>query len=136
MPKTRATSTHCSPAKRLSWCLPIRRTMSPSMGMRQAWVAYGIVNSPWRVGEMSTPTYLNFLRTVCGNLVEVSADGSIHFMCMDWRHAKVLLLAADGIYSELKNICVWDKTNGGLGSFYRSKHELVFVYGSRVPPRT
>ena len=85
---------------------------------------------PMATGEMSTPQYLNFLRTVCNNLVEASTDGAIHFICMDWRHAKVLLLAADDIYSELKNICVWNKTNGGMGSFYRSKHEFVFVWKS------
>jgi DNA modification methylase len=47
---------------------------------------------------------------------------------MDWRHMGELLTAANGPYSELKNLCVWNKDNGGMGSLYRSKHELVFVY--------
>ena len=46
---------------------------------------------------------------------------------MDWRHAKTLLIAGETAFSDLKSICVWNKTNGGMGSFYRSKHELVFV---------
>ena len=47
---------------------------------------------------------------------------------MDWRHMHELLVAGEDIYSEMKNLCVWNKTNGGMGSFYRSKHELIFVY--------
>jgi DNA modification methylase len=47
---------------------------------------------------------------------------------MDWRHCKEVLLAAEGVYTSLKNICVWNKENGGLGSLYRSKHEFIFVY--------
>lgn len=55
-------------------------------------------------------------------------DGAIHFICMDWRHIGEVLTAGKTIYSELKNVCVWNKDNGGMGSFYRSKHELVFVF--------
>jgi DNA modification methylase len=47
---------------------------------------------------------------------------------MDWRHMAEVMTAATGVYSALKNLCVWNKNNGGMGSFYRSKHELVFVY--------
>src|SRR3954470_23528888 len=47
---------------------------------------------------------------------------------MDWRHISELLDAGQEVFSELKNLCVWNKTNGGMGTFYRSKHELVFVY--------
>jgi hypothetical protein len=49
---------------------------------------------------------------------------------MDWRHMQEMLEAGHAVYSELKNLCVWNKTNGGMGSFYRTKHELVFVCGS------
>ena len=49
---------------------------------------------------------------------------------MDWRHMSELLAAGAEVYSELKNLCVWNKTNGGMGSLYRSKHELVFVFKS------
>jgi DNA methylase len=54
----------------------------------------------------------------------------MHFICMDWRHMSEVLTAATPTYSELKNLCVWAKTNGGMGSLYRSQHELVFVYKS------
>ncbi|MDD1529404.1 DNA methylase N-4 [Bradyrhizobium sp. WBOS7] len=79
-------------------------------------------------GEMSSLEFAGFLRVVFGNMVQVSVDGAIHFVCMDWRHMDEVLKAAGGVYSELKNLCVWNKSNGGMGSFYRSKHELVFVY--------
>ncbi len=81
-------------------------------------------------GEMSSATFTDFLRSVFTNLVAASADGSIHFHCMDWRHMKEMLAAGEGSYSELKNLCVWAKTNGGMGSLYRSQHELVFVFKS------
>ena len=47
---------------------------------------------------------------------------------MDWRHAEELLTGGRGVYGELKNLCVWVKDNGGMGSLYRSQHELVFVF--------
>jgi len=51
---------------------------------------------------------------------------------MDWRHMREMLAAGDTCYSELKNVCIWNKNNAGMGTFYRSKHEMVFVwkYGS------
>ncbi|MCK1314481.1 MULTISPECIES: DNA methyltransferase [unclassified Bradyrhizobium] len=79
-------------------------------------------------GEMSSAEFAGFLSVVFGNMAQASMDGAIHFICMDWRHMDEILKAAGGAYSELKNLCVWNKSNGGMGSFYRSKHELVFVY--------
>lgn len=79
-------------------------------------------------GEMSSAEFAGFLAAVFGNMAEVSLDGAIHFVCMDWRHVDEVMKAGSGVYSELKNLCVWNKSNGGMGSFYRSKHELVFVY--------
>jgi len=79
-------------------------------------------------GEMSASEFQAFLKTSLGFAAGHSADGAIHFICMDWRHVRELLGAGDEVYSELKNLCVWNKTNGGMGSFYRSKHELVFVF--------
>lgn len=79
-------------------------------------------------GEMSEAEFVAFLNRVLSNLARHSADGSMHFVCMDWRHAYELLTAGRSVYAELKNICVWNKTNGGMGSLYRSKHELVFVF--------
>ena len=79
-------------------------------------------------GEMSAAEFEQFLKKVFSNMAEVSIDGAIHFICMDWRHLAEVIGAAQGVYSALKNFCVWNKNNGGMGSFYRSKHELVFVY--------
>ena len=79
-------------------------------------------------GEMSEAQFIAFLKAAFGNLIANSVDGSIHFVCMDWRHCFELLSAARDVYAELKNLCVWNKDNGGMGSFYRSKHELVFVF--------
>ena len=85
-------------------------------------------------GEMSVAQFTAFLETVFEHLATNSADGSLHFVCMDWRHVFELMSAARGVYSELKNLCVWNKTNGGMGSLYRSKHELVFVYKNGTAP--
>lgn len=79
-------------------------------------------------GEMSAPEFTAFLKKVFSNLAEFSADGALHFICMDWRHMSELLAAGNAYYDELKNLCVWAKTNGGMGSLYRSQHELVFVF--------
>jgi DNA modification methylase len=81
-------------------------------------------------GEMSETEFATFLQTVFERLAENSAEGSIHQICMDWRHLGEMLAAGRKVYSELKNLCVWNKTNAGMGSFYRSKHELVFVWKS------
>lgn len=85
-------------------------------------------------GEMSEVEFVKFLKTVLGNLASHSIDGSMHFVCMDWRHAFELLTAGRSAYSELKNLCVWSKTNGGMGSLYRSQHELVFVFKNGATP--
>ncbi|GAA0787873.1 hypothetical protein GCM10009077_44160 [Roseibium denhamense] len=62
------------------------------------------------------------------------ADGAIAFVCMDWRHMQEVLHAGLTVFDELKNLCVWNKTNGGMGSFYRSKNELVFVFKKGTAP--
>jgi DNA modification methylase len=85
-------------------------------------------------GEMSPAEFEQFLKTVFANMAEVSVNGAVHFICMDWRHLAEVMGAAQGIYSGLKNLCVWNKNNGGMGSFYRSKHELVFVYKVGTDP--
>jgi DNA modification methylase len=79
-------------------------------------------------GEMSPEQFGKFLVTTCSLLAKYSADGSIHFICMDWRHSADLLAAGQQAYTELKNINVWVKSNAGMGSLYRSKHEFVFVF--------
>jgi DNA modification methylase len=79
-------------------------------------------------GEMTDAEFKTFLRGPLQHALQSSMDGAIHFIFMDWRHIGQLLEVGNEIYSELKNICVWNKTNGGMGSFYRSKHELVCVF--------
>jgi len=83
---------------------------------------------PMASGEMDRSGFTAFLTEACQNLAAFSGAGSIHFICMDWRHAEELLAAGRGVYGELKNLCVWVKDNGGMGSLYRSQHELVFVF--------
>ncbi|MEX0645692.1 MAG: DNA methyltransferase [Parvularculaceae bacterium] len=85
-------------------------------------------------GEMTKTQFVEFLKTVFGHCASRSADGSIHFHCMDWRHLGEMLAAGESVYSELKNVCVWVKDNGGMGSFYRSRHELVFVFKNGAAP--
>jgi len=85
-------------------------------------------------GEMSTAAFTGFLTTVFRNLAGHSSDGAIHFICMDWRHIGDVIAAGDDAYTELKNLCVWAKTNGGMGSLYRSQHELVFVFKAGLGP--
>ena len=87
-------------------------------------------------GEMSEAEFTAFLKAVFALLAENTVDGSIHQICMDWRHMGEMLEAGRTVYSELKNLCVWNKTNAGMGSFYRSKHELVFVWKSGTAPHT
>lgn len=78
-------------------------------------------------GEMLEEEFEEFLRTFLVLLVQFSSNGSLHFACMDWRHIRSLLNVGKGVYTELKNICVWNKDNSGMGSMYRSKHELIAV---------
>ncbi|MBW2712932.1 MAG: site-specific DNA-methyltransferase, partial [Deltaproteobacteria bacterium] len=87
-------------------------------------------------GEMTQAEFTTFLTDVCGHLASASCDGAIHFVCMDWRHMTELLAAGARAYSELKNLCVWAKTNGGMGSLYRSQHELIFVFKNGRAPHT
>ena len=79
-------------------------------------------------GEMSAAEFTEFLTTAFRQLAAASADGAIQFICMDWRHIGEVISAGNEAYTVLKNLCVWAKTNGGMGSLYRSQHELVFVF--------
>lgn len=80
------------------------------------------------IGEMSETEFIGFLRTVFRNAAACSTDGALHYQCMDWRHSSEIQAAGRDVYSELKNICVWAKTNAGMGSLYRSQHEFVYVF--------
>jgi DNA modification methylase len=85
-------------------------------------------------GEMSDEEFTSFLTKVTGNLARFSQDGSIHFICMDWRHMEQLILAGKVSYSKLMNLIVWNKTNAGMGTFFRSKHELIFPFKNGTAP--
>jgi DNA modification methylase len=85
-------------------------------------------------GEMSEAEFQGFLEAVFRLLAENTVDGSIHQICMDWRHIPEMLAAGKAVYQELKNLCVWNKSNAGMGTFYRSKHELVFVWKRGTAP--
>lgn len=79
-------------------------------------------------GEMDESAFVRFLITVFKGLAQFSSDGAMHFICMDWRHLYETLTAGRATFTELKNLVVWAKTNGGMGSLYRSQHELILVY--------
>jgi hypothetical protein len=73
----------------------------------------------WQLGRHRVP---------CACWRRYSTADSVHFICMDWRHMGELLAAGRQTYDTLLNVCVWVKDNDGMGSFYRSRHELVFVF--------
>lgn len=79
-------------------------------------------------GEMSPAEFTAFLRDIFRHCAAFSADGSIHFHCIDWRHLREMMDAGEGIYNELKQMIAWIKPNGGMGSFYRSRHELILAF--------
>jgi DNA modification methylase len=87
-------------------------------------------------GEMDEAQYTAFLTQTCALLAHYSVDGALHFIFMDWRHIGELLAAGRKAYAELKNVCVWVKNHTGMGAFYRSRHELIFVFKyGRAPHR-
>jgi len=79
-------------------------------------------------GEMTESEFTDFLAQVMRRCALHSVAGSLHYVFMDWRHLSEILTAGNQVYSELKNVCVWVKDNGGMGSLYRSQHEFVFVF--------
>src|ERR1700748_143323 len=79
-------------------------------------------------GEMSEAEFRGFLSDTLMAAAGVSRDGSVHFVCMDWRHMDSVSTVGAAIYGACLNLCIWNKSNAGMGSLYRSKHELVFVY--------
>jgi DNA modification methylase len=87
-------------------------------------------------GEMTATQFTGFLERSLRNMAEYSKDGSIHFLCMDWRHMTEMLTAGNAVYEEFKNLIVWVKDNGGMGTFYRSRHELIFAFKKGTSPHT
>jgi DNA methylase len=94
-------------------------------------------------GEMSDTAFRAFLTTCLASAARVSRAGAVHFICMDWRHIEILMGVGREIYGSTLNLVVWNKTNPGQGSFYRSQHELIGVFRVGAseqcrtrPPRT
>jgi len=87
-------------------------------------------------GEMSKAEFTTFLIETLTQVARHSADGALNYVCMDWRHLEEMIEAGNSVYSELKNLVVWNKTNAGQGSFYRSQHELIFVFKNGDGPHT
>lgn len=85
-------------------------------------------------GEMSVDEFIAFLKAVLTLLAQHSSDGALNYVCMDWRHMHELLTAGRQAYSEFVNLAVWVKDNGGMGSLYRSRHELVTVWKAGKGP--
>jgi DNA modification methylase len=80
------------------------------------------------VGELNTDQFIAFLAESLAVLRQSACDGALIFACMDWRHVYELLAAGRQCDLELINICIWAKPNAGMGSLYRSQHELVCVF--------
>ena len=85
---------------------------------------------------MSEKEFTAFLTETLGEAATRAKNGAIAYVCMDWRHMGELLAAGSAVFDELKNLVVWNKTNGGMGAFYRSKHELIFVFKKGDAPHT
>lgn len=81
-------------------------------------------------GELSGDQFTTFLQTVFLRLVEHSIDGSVHTIFMDWRHLPEILAAGRRAYTSQLNLCIWAKSQAGMGSLYRSQHELALVFKS------
>jgi DNA modification methylase len=79
-------------------------------------------------GEMDQKEFRAFLKQTLGVAASVSRDGAVQFVCTDWRHMDDISAVGKAVYGDLLNVCVWNKSNAGMGSLYRSKHELVFVF--------
>jgi len=77
-------------------------------------------------GELSRDQFTAFLTAAFRNLIAFSVNGSIHLLFMDWRHMAEMV-DATAQYSEMKNLICWNKQSAGLGTFYRSKHELIWA---------
>jgi DNA modification methylase len=85
-------------------------------------------------GEMSKEEFANFLATSLKLMCDNAAAGAVLYACMDWRHMGEMLAAGSAAGCELLNVCVWIKSNAGMGSFYRSRHEMVFVFRNGKAP--
>ena len=79
-------------------------------------------------GEMNELEFEAFLTGYMKHSSDASVDGAIHYHCIDWRHIKNMMIAGESVYGPPKQMCVWVKSNAGMGSFYRSQHELICIF--------
>ena len=91
-------------------------------------------NSRIASGEMTESEFVDFLARVFSFVASHSIRGSLHFACTDWRHLYEMSVAGKQAFSELKSVCVWVKSNGGMGSLYHDRHELIFVFRNGSEP--
>ncbi|MCL2888475.1 MAG: site-specific DNA-methyltransferase [Elusimicrobia bacterium] len=87
-------------------------------------------------GELSSEEFTAFLRTAFEHMANFSTDGSLHYIFQDWRHIEEITNASKKIFTEFKNVLIWNKLSGGMGSLYRSQHEFIFVYKNGTAPHT
>jgi len=85
-------------------------------------------------GEMSASEFTSFLVKSFDCTKSAMTDGGLAYICMDWRHVGEIITSGMSVFDEYKNLCIWTKSNGGMGSFYRSAHELVFVFKAGDKP--
>lgn len=85
-------------------------------------------------GEMSRPEFTTFLRTAMELAEHWSQPGSVHYWAMDWRHVVEISSAGNAVYERFLNMAVWTKNQPGMGSFYRSQHELFFIFAKGGAP--
>jgi hypothetical protein len=102
----------------------------PTLPVLNLTVVYRPTNNEFAMasGEMTDEAFRAFLSETLGACARVSRDGAVHFVCMDWRHMDDVAAVGKQVYGDLLNLCFWNKSNAGMGSLYRSKHELIFVY--------
>ena len=79
-------------------------------------------------GEMSPGEFTDFLARSCANIAFNCQEGAIVFCFMDWRHMREMLDAGEQVFGKVRQLCVWGKDNAGMGTFYRSQHELIFAF--------
>ena len=85
-------------------------------------------------GEMTEAQFTTFLTQACTLMARYLTEGGLAYLFMDWRHMNELLTAGRTAFTELKNLCVWNKGVGGMGSMYRSQHELVLIFKHGTAP--
>ena len=78
-------------------------------------------------GELTETEFTNFLKIISSNLYDFSNENSIHYICINWKNIEALITATKN-YDKYKSMIVWNKGCGGLGGFYRSQYELIFVF--------